>query len=166
MALGAALLPMCHAAGAKLFINRRLDLATRLGADGVHAGGDRSYFCELQRTAPQGYAIGFSAHSRDEAAWALGVGSALTLVSPIFQPLSKDSRIQPHGPEIFAKLPKGSLPFVALGGLTVDRIRPCLEAGASGVAMISTVFAAEDPRAVTQACARVIREFNPTGVSR
>ena len=43
------------------------------------------------------------------------------------------------------------LPVYALGGVTVDRARACVDAGAVGVAVMGAVMGADDPAAVSRA---------------
>jgi thiamine-phosphate pyrophosphorylase len=37
------------------------------------------------------------------------------------------------------------IPVVAIGGITARNAGPCIQAGAAGVAVVSSVFATEDP---------------------
>jgi len=47
------------------------------------------------------------------------------------------------------------VPIFALGGVTPERVRPCLEAGAHGVAVLSGVFGEADP---AEAARRYLKE--------
>ena len=123
-----------------LIINRRLDLARRVKADGVH-GEDLP--AELEwRSSP--------AHDAKQLQNARNAGANAALVSPIFSSPGKDL---PRGVvairEARALAPEMTL--VALGGIDATNARVCREAGADAVAVIRAVFDARDPAAVARA---------------
>lgn len=52
------------------------------------------------------------------------------------------------------------IPVVAIGGLNSSNVTPCLEAGCKGVAVVSAIFGAEDPRKAAQELWTKIDDFN------
>ncbi|MCA1711824.1 MAG: thiamine phosphate synthase [Actinobacteria bacterium] len=129
-----------------------VDVATAAIAGGAHAvqlrakGLDDAALLELAATlvalcGPAGRA------AADAGADYLGV--------TVF-PTRTKSDARPIGLEGLARVAAATpLPVVAIGGITADRVRAVLEAGASGVAVVSAVGAAPDPVAAT--CALVER---------
>ncbi len=120
-----------------VMVNDRLDVALAAKAHGVHLG-TRSMRADLvRRLAPDGFVIGVSCHSLAEALAAQATGADYILLGPIFATPSK----LPYGPPLgLANLREVTLqistPVFALGGITIDRVAPCLENGAAGIAGI------------------------------
>ena len=87
--------------------------------------------------------VGASAHSLEEAR---GLDADFLTLSPIFEPISKSGHGPPLGLEALTEVcHEVRRPVYALGGVTPTRVRPCLEAGAWGVAVLGGIMAAPDP---------------------
>ncbi len=121
----------------RVMVNDRLDVALAAGAHGVHLG-TRSMPADLVRgLTPAEFLLGVSCHSLEEAKSAQAAGANYILLGPIFETPSK----LPFGPPLgLSKLRKvtqeSSIPVLALGGITPDRVSQCLENGAAGIAGI------------------------------
>jgi thiamine-phosphate pyrophosphorylase len=128
--------------GSSIIVNDRMDVALAVGAAGVHLGTQsipvRAVGEVLKdRSDTQQFIVGASCHSLGEALEAESAGADYLLLGPIFETPSK----APYGPPLgLAKLQEGAarvkIPLLALGGISVDRVKACLEAGASGIAGI------------------------------
>ena len=142
----------CHTAGAKILINRRLDLALAGGADGVHLGGGNPVAVAAARKELGSSAtVGYSAHQREEALSAMEHGASYILYGPVFPPLSKVSARSPLGLDaLFALTSKVSVPVYGLGGITVANAGLCRQAGATGVACITSIVSSPDPHTAVQ----------------
>lgn len=120
-----------------LIINRRVELARRVRADGIH-GEDLPADFEW-RSAP--------AHDPQQLQNARKSGANAALVSPIFASHGKEA---PRGVgalrEARALAPEMTL--VALGGIDETNARACRQAGADAVAVIRAIFDASDPTAL------------------
>ena len=147
--LAASLREVTRAAGAALFVNDRADVALAVGADGVHLGGRALAPADVARFAP-GLAIAISTHTRAEVeaasrARALGADVRFAVFGPVWDTPSK----RPYGAPVGVGALRGAadvgLPLLALGGVTAARVPACLDAGATGVACIRAVLAADDP---------------------
>ena len=129
---------------ARVVVNDRLDVALALGAAGVHLGGQSLPARVVRRLAPPGFLVGVSCHSLGEALEAESAGADYAVLGPIFETLSKLGYGPPLGlgklREVTGRV---KIPVLALGGLTVDRVEACLEAGAAGIAGISIFQTAE-----------------------
>lgn len=154
--LANALLPICRNASAKLIINRRIDLARTSGCDGVHLGKDGPKIAEARLALGAGATIGYSAHSPEELTGMSQADLGYALLSPIFNPLSKRSSFAPLGVKTLARAASlTSIPLFALGGVTRENARSCIEAGAAGIAMISSVLLSVDPGGQARALAEI-----------
>jgi len=122
----------------RVVVNDRLDVARALGAAGVHLGTQSLPARLVRRQVPKEFLVGVSCHSLAEARAAEEAGADYALLGPIFETLSK----LPYGPPLgLARLREVAaqvkIPLLALGGITVERVRACLESGAAGIAGIS-----------------------------
>jgi len=145
-ALGALLgrLQPLRAAGLRLVVSRRLDLARAYGLDGVHLASDAIPICEARSWLGADALIGYSAHSGPEARHAEKEGASYVTLSPIY-PTSSKPGVPGRGPTWLAEAVRGlRLPVLALGGLKPARAREVLEAGAWGIAAVEAIGAAPD----------------------
>ena len=90
-----------------------------------------------------------STHDHAQAKRALADGADYVAVGSIF-PTGSKAGFQLVGPALLERLrPEIPLPLVGIGGITADNAAEVIQAGADGVAVISAVCAAADPRAAT-----------------
>jgi len=93
-----------------------------------------------RRTLGPAALIGVPAHSLCEVARARDAGADYATLSPIFASPSKPG----HGPALGLGAPaeaaRMGLPVLALGGVTVDEARGCVEAGATGIAVMGAAM--------------------------
>jgi thiamine-phosphate pyrophosphorylase len=139
----------CRATGVTFVVNDRVDLALALDADGVHLGQD-DLPARLARPllAPE-MILGISTHSVSQARAAQADGADYVAVGSMFATRSK-AEFELVGPELVRKLrAEIRVPLVGIGGITHDNVDEVIRAGADGVAVISAVCAADDPRAAS-----------------
>ena len=90
--------------------------------------------------------IGRSVHSVDTAVRAACEGADYLTVGTIFASHSHPD-IQPAGAGFIHSVCSAvDLPVIAIGGVTPENVGRCLAAGASGVAVLSAILHAADPR--------------------
>ena len=131
-----------------LLINSRTDVALAAGADGVHLRsedittpdlraawekcGAGAYARELSSREPL---IGVSCHSPEEVKQAEADGATFAVFAPVFEKKNVPNA-QPAGLAQLHEACKVKIPVLALGGVTLENAKSCLEAGASGIAAI------------------------------
>ena len=103
-----------------------------------------------------GHAVGRSVHSLDAAMRAEQEGCEYVVAGSVFP-----TTTHPGGPVGGVKLIEDiaravNIPVLAIGGITAANARKCIDAGASGVAVISAIMDAEDPRTAAQELWRAI----------
>jgi thiamine-phosphate pyrophosphorylase len=136
------------AAGVRLFVNDRVDIALAAGADGVHLGTGALGIDEVQITAPT-LQIALSTHSIAEVARAAADGRVSFVVfGPIFDTPSKRGYGPPLGLEALRAAATQSIPVVAIGGVDAARAASCRAAGAAGIACVRSLLGADDPGTV------------------
>jgi thiamine-phosphate pyrophosphorylase len=141
----------------RLVINDRFDVALGTGAGGVHLGGQsmpvQNVRSALPSTAEQGFWLGVSCHSVADVHAAEAAGASYALLGPIFETASKHIYGPPLGIEVLEEAARNCrIPLLALGAITPERVRACIEAGATGIAGIS-IFQRRD------ACVQQLREL-------
>ena len=126
-------------------VNDRCDLALAIDADGVHLGqSDLPYLKARQLLGGQRY-IGLSTHNAGQVKEAEQLRPDYIGFGPIFTPASKTDHEPVVGVEGLARVRAlTSLPVFAIGGIQTQHVRPLMEAGANGVAVISAVCGAPD----------------------
>jgi thiamine-phosphate pyrophosphorylase len=143
--------------GAKLLINDRIDVALAVGADGVHLGKAGLPVVEARRILGSKGLIGYSAHSTVEAAQAQLGGADFVTLGPVYRTPSKTLYGEPLGLGALAEATRSvTIPVFALGGVKQTSVAEVLSAGAHGVALISAVMAAPNPRHETESLLRTI----------
>lgn len=121
----------------RIVVNDRLDVALAAGADGVHLGTESIPAQAVRKRVPEGFLVGVSCHSREDVRVAETAGADYVVLGPIFETPSKIAYGPPLGLDILRETASvARVPILALGGISVERVRECLEAGAAGIAGI------------------------------
>jgi thiamine-phosphate pyrophosphorylase len=155
--LGRALRAATAAAGVRLFINDRIDVALAVGADGVHLGGTSLAPAEAHALAPA-LAVAVSTHGIADvrAAQKERAGAAFAVFGPIRDTPSKRAYGPALGLDALAEAARLDFPLLALGGLDARDVPDVLAAGAHGLACIRPLMAATDPADAVQALCQAI----------
>ncbi len=144
--------------GAKLFINDRVDIALAVDADGVHLGGESIPASAARKAAGEDMLIGVSTHSIEEAEKAEEEGADFVTLGPVFETPSKLKYGRPLGPGLLRESSgRIFIPVFAIGGIKKERLGSVLEAGASGIALISAILGFEDIRSNTEEFMRLLK---------
>ncbi|NGM68764.1 thiamine phosphate synthase [Natronolimnobius sp. AArcel1] len=157
--VGRELRKLTAEAGVDLVVNDRLDIAQAIDADGVHVGQSDLPVAVARDLLGPDAIIGCSTGTVAEAEQAEADGADYLGVGTIYGTSSKDvSRYKDGvGPERVAEIVDAAdIPVVGIGGITADNAAPVVEAGATGVAVISEITAADDPQAATEALAAAV----------
>ncbi len=142
--------------GAKLIVNDRVDVALGAGADGVHLGQDDMPPETARALVGAGRVVGFSTHGVEQASEAARLPVDYIAIGPVFSTKSKENPDPVVGLEGVRRVRAAvgdSVRLVAIGGITAERAREVLEAGADSVAVISALVS--EPSEI----ARRTREF-------
>ncbi|HUG37808.1 MAG TPA: thiamine phosphate synthase [Candidatus Limnocylindrales bacterium] len=149
--LAAALRETTRRHGARLILNDRADVAMAVGADGVQRTHTSLPVGALRSVVGNGSLIGASVHSLADAQGAAQDGADFLVFGPIYDTPSKRQYGAPQGLDALAHVAKSvARPVIAVGGITPERVRPVLEAGAAGVAVITAILAADRPADATK----------------
>lgn len=128
-----------------LIVNDRCDLVLSSSAMGVHLGQE-DLPPEAARVAlGEEKVIGFSTHSVEQVQKSAGLPIQYIGFGPIYATATKDSSYPAVGLQRLARACEMSLfPVVAIGGIGFEQVAEILKAGASSVAVISSLMCAEN----------------------
>lgn len=132
-------------AGAVLTVGADVELASAVGAAGVHLRRADEIDEARRRLGPAAL-IGVSAHSPAEVAGAAEHGADYATLSPIFASASKPGYGPALGPAALGQAAVFGLPVLALGGVTMANSGDCIAKGAAGVALMGEMMRARDTR--------------------
>jgi thiamine-phosphate pyrophosphorylase len=159
-------LDACVPAGCQLIVNDYWREAIATGADYVHLGQEDLAAADVPTLKAAGIRIGISTHDEQELATALAVEPDYVALGPIWETKLKAMKWAPQGIDRIRawKARIGSLPLVAIGGITPERAPEVIGAGASSAAVITDFITHADPDARIRswvAWARSVRPENP-----
>ena len=142
-------LTLTRSNGCQLILNDYWDVAIEAGADFIHLGQNDLRQADLPAIKRAGIRFGVSTHDEQELAAALAVNPEYVALGPIYETKLKAMPWAPQGldriREWRGKI--GTLPLVAIGGLTPERADGVMAAGADSLAVITDFLTAADPEA-------------------
>lgn len=133
--------------GCQLIVNDYWREAIDQGANYIHLGQEDLGKADLSAIKAAGLRLGISTHSEQEFATALAAEPDYIALGPIYETKLKVMKWAPQGLERVCIWKKkiGTLPLVAIGGITPERADGVLAAGAQSVAVITDFMTAADP---------------------
>ena len=154
--LAAELKGVCERADVIFTVNDDVELARLSAAHGVHLGQeDLSVTRAREVLGPQAI-VGRSVGTAEEALDAVREGADYLGVGTVYAtPTKPDAEVA--GPPLLREVSRLelSVPWFAIGGVTLERAREVSEAGAAGFAVVRAVLDAEDP----ETAARELRSY-------
>lgn len=154
--LASRLARVARESGSELWVNDRVDVALAVRAAGIQLGTASLPTADSRRVLGHGGWIGRSVHAPEEAVTALDEGADVALLGHVFASTSHPDR-PPLGVDALRRA-AGGRPIVAIGGITVDRVREIMDAGAWGVAVLSGVWEEADPAAAARRYREALHE--------
>jgi thiamine-phosphate pyrophosphorylase len=136
-------------AGAVLVVNDYWRIAIDEGAPWVHLGQGDLDDADIGAIRKAGVRLGVSTHDDAELERALKLDPDYVALGPIYPTILKAMAFAPQGLERIGdwKRRVGLIPLVAIGGLTVERAKLCLAAGADIVSVVTDITLNSDPEA-------------------
>jgi len=133
--------------GVMFFVNDRPDVAVLAGASGVHVGQEDLGVEDARRIVGREKWIGVSTHNAEQVRRAAETSADYIAVGPIFATTTKENPDPVVGTELIREA-RGltEKPLVAIGGITLERAREVLAAGADSLVVIADIWRAPDPR--------------------
>ncbi len=155
---GVQLLTQFGVPAEKIYINDRIDIAVAARVKGVQLAY-HSLEPRWVKTAFPGLRIGRSAHALEEAIEMEQQGADFLIYGHIFPTGSKPG-LQARGIKALVHLVQGvSIPVIAIGGIHLEYVPAVMEAGAAGIAVMSGILDAGDPRLAAQRYFEALHEW-------
>jgi thiamine-phosphate pyrophosphorylase len=130
-----------------LIVNDRVDVALAIGADGVHLGQQDMDCVTARRLLGLDAIIGLSIETVEQARAAAPLDIDYLGVGPVFPTATKSDAAPPLGLAGLAEVRAVSRrPLLAIGGIGMENAARAMRAGADGIAVVSAICAAADPR--------------------
>ncbi|MCI9079256.1 MAG: thiamine phosphate synthase [Lachnospiraceae bacterium] len=139
-------------------INDNIYAAREAGADGVHIGQDDASYIKAREVLGHGKIIGMTAHNLDEALAAQEAGADYIGTGAVF-PTSTKHNTTPLSLNALKEITNNiKIPVVAIGGINQSNILNLKGSGIDGAAVISAIFAHENPGIATAEMLNLCRE--------
>jgi thiamine-phosphate pyrophosphorylase len=145
-------LDVCSKNDCQLVLNDYWEVALDAGIDFIHLGQDDLKNADLEAIKLAGIRVGISTHDEAELEAALSAEPDYVALGPIYETKLKAMPWAPQGLEKIREWRAriGTLPLVAIGGLTPERAAGAIEAGADSLAVITDFLTASDPESRIQ----------------
>lgn len=162
--LAEQLFERCRARNIPFIVNDDVDLALALQADGVHVGQEDEAAERVRDRIGDKY-LGVSVHNLNEVKKALAACADYVGLGPIFPTVSKDDAKQVCGLTMIEHIRahEKHIPLVAIGGITEQTAKQVIEAGADGIAVISTICRAQHIREQTKRLYEIVMHAKQKG---
>ena len=158
---GRELRAITESCGALLSINRRIDVAEIVEADGVHLPELGLPLADLRCHWPAIRVLGVSRHDRQGLQAAERDGASYSFLSPVFEVPGKGPAMGLEG--FRSAIVDVGMPTYALGGLDSGHVEPVIAAGGYGLAVRRAIYGADRPEAALAALLHELDKCLSTG---
>ena len=133
--------------GAVLVVNDHWQISLDEGADWLHLGQEDLDSADVPAIRRAGLKLGLSTHDHAELDRALALSPDYVALGPVYPTILKQMKWHQQGVARVTEWKRlaGDVPLCAIGGLTPERGRACLDAGADLVAAVTDITLNADP---------------------
>ena len=133
-----------RAAGCKLIVNDRIDIALAGDADGVHLGQDDLPLIAGKKLMGNKI-VGISTHDVAQAKEAERNSADYIGFGPMFGTTTKNTGLSARGIDMLKQIRAAvRIPIVAIGGINENNVQQVWQAGADSAAIISDILGADE----------------------
>ena len=150
---------LCVQHGVPFVVNDSVEIALQCDADGVHVGQADIKGRDIRAMIGPDKILGISAGTVEEAIAAENVGADYIGVGAIFTTSTKKNARSMTMEQLKEIVSSVSIPVVAIGGISAENILQLRGSGVDGVAVVSAIFAAEDPGKATADLLKLAEEM-------
>lgn len=138
---------LCKEYNVPFVVNDNVDIAVKIGADGVHVGQSDMQAQDVRAKLGKDKIIGVSAQTVEQALLAQKQGADYLGVGAVFSTNSKDDAVNVSHETLKAICEAVHIPVIAIGGIGKHNIMELSGSGIVGIAVISAIFAQPDIKA-------------------
>ena len=149
---------LCVQHGVPFVVNDSVEIALQCDADGVHVGQADIKGRDIRSIIGPKKILGISAGTVEEAVSAEKAGADYIGVGAIFGTSTKKNARSMTIERLKEIVSSVSIPVVAIGGIGAGNILQLCGSGVDGVAVVSAIFAAEDPGKATADLLKLAKE--------
>lgn len=150
---------LCAAHRVPFVVNDSVEIALAIDADGVHVGQSDIRGRDIRAMIGAEKILGISAGTVEEAQAAERAGADYIGVGAVFGTGTKENARVMTVERLREIAESVTIPVVAIGGISADNIAQLAGSGVDGVAVVSAIFAADDPGKATDALLVKAREL-------
>lgn len=140
---------LCKEYKVPFVINDNVELAKKIGADGVHVGQSDMEALDVRKVLGDDKIIGVSAQTVKQAELAEKHGADYLGVGAVFPTGSKNDATEVSFEMLQEICEHVHIPVIAIGGITRDNVVELSQSGICGIAVISAIFGQTDIEAAT-----------------
>lgn len=144
-------------------VNDSVEIAMAIDADGVHVGQSDIKGRDIRSMIGADKILGISAGTVAEAVAAEQAGADYIGVGAVFGTSTKKDARNLTVEKLKEITGAVSIPVVAIGGINIKNLMELAGSGVDGVAVVSAIFAAEDPGQATALLLAQAREMTAHG---
>ena len=149
---------LCKKHQVPFLINDNVELAVEIEADGVHVGQHDMEAGQVRRKIGPDKILGVSAQTVEQALKAQAAGADYLGVGAVFPTGTKDDADAVSLDTLKAICQAVDIPVVAIGGIKESNIQALKGSGICGVAVVSAIYAKEDPQAAAAGLRKLTEE--------
>lgn len=135
---------LCNRYNVPFIVNDSLEIALKVGADGVHIGQSDMELKRVKEIVGDEILVGVSAETVDEAVAAEKGGADYIGVGAVFNTTTKLDADSVSKETLKAICQSVNIPVVAIGGITKENMQELKSTEIDGVALVSAIFASKD----------------------
>ena len=140
-------------------VNDSVEIALAIDADGVHVGQSDIKGRDIRSIIGPYKILGISAGTVDEAIAAEAAGADYIGVGAVFGTSTKKNARNLTVEKLREISSAVSIPVVAIGGINAKNLMELSGSGVDGIAVVSAIFAAEDPGKATAQLLELAKEM-------
>ena len=149
---------LCASLKVPFVVNDSVEIALAIDADGVHVGQSDIRGRDIRALIGPDKILGISAGTVEEARAAEAAGADYIGVGAVFGTSTKKNARNLSVEKLREISDSVEIPVVAIGGIGRGNIRELAGSGIDGVAVVSAIFAAEDPGKAAEELLALSRE--------
>ena len=159
----AKLKKLCHRYHVPYVVNDSVEIALAIDADGIHVGQSDIMGRDIRSLIGPDKILGISAGTVEEAVAAEDAGADYIGVDAVFGTSTKKNARNLSVEKLNEITSAVSIPVVAIGGIHAGNLLELSGSGVDGVAVVSAIFAADNPGEATAQLLELAKEMAAHG---